>query len=60
MGPAMQIGPRCDRRLLLLLLYIAALGVTSMKGRGVLFVLGLLPGILAFVGALLPARPGSS
>ncbi len=59
-GPAMQIGAPEIIVLLLLLLYLAALVVTGMKGRWVLFVLGLLFGIFAFVGALLPAKPGST
>ena len=56
----MQIGIPEVVVLLLILLYIAALTVTGMKGRWVLFVLGLLFGIFAFVGALLPAKPGST
>ncbi len=46
--------------LLILLTQIAALVVAGMKGRWVWFVLGLLLWLPAFIGALLPAMPGSS
>jgi hypothetical protein len=56
---AVAIGPVELVVVLLLIAYVAALVVTGMKGRWVLFVLGILFGIFAFVGALMPARPGS-
>ncbi len=41
-------------------LYVWALVVCAQKGRWVFFVLGILFGLFAFDGALLPAQPGSS
>jgi hypothetical protein len=41
-------------------LYIWALVVCAMKARWVFFVLGIFSGLFALIGALLPAKPGSS
>ncbi len=41
-------------------LYVWALVVCAQKGRWVFFVLGILFGLFAFIGALLPAQPDSS
>ena len=58
---AAAIGPLEVLVLLFVIAYIAALVVCGMKGRWVLFVLGIVfLGIFAFIGALLPARPGSA
>ena len=46
--------------LVVLLSYVPALVVAGMKERWVWFVLGLLFWLPSYVGALLPARPGSS
>jgi hypothetical protein len=56
---AFTIGPVELVVLLLLVAWVAALVVSAMKHRWVLFVLGIFFGIFAFIGALLPARPGS-
>ena len=57
----MNIGPIELIFLLAILgLYIWALVVCAMKARWVFFVLGIFFGLFAFIGALLPAQPGSS
>ena len=45
--------------LLCALSIVPALVVTAMKGRWVLLVIGLFLWPVAFVGAFMPARPGS-
>ena len=57
---AASIGPAEVLVLGIIALYIWALVVCGMKGRWVLFVLGLLFAPVAFVGALMPAKPDSS
>jgi len=41
-------------------LYVWCLVVCAMKERWVFFVLGILFGLFAFIGACLSAKPGSS
>lgn len=45
--------------LLVLVVYVPALVVCAQKGRWVMFVIGLLFGPIAVIGAFLPARPDS-
>ena len=54
------IGPVEALVLVWLLSVVAALVVSGLKGHRVWFVLGLLFALPAYVGALLPARPGSA
>jgi hypothetical protein len=56
----MNIGPFEVLVLLFLVGNIVALVVCAMKERWVLFVLGLLFAVPAWIGALLSARPGST
>jgi len=57
----MNVGPIELIILLVLIgLYVWALVVCAMKGRWVFFVLGILFGLFAFIGAFLSAQPGST
>ena len=56
----MNIGPLEILIVLMLIGYIPALIITGMKGRWIVFTLGLILVLPAFVGAILPARPDST
>lgn len=57
---AVGIDPAEALILLWLLSVIAALVVSALKGQWIWFVLGVFFALPAYVGALLPARPGSA
>lgn len=55
----MNIGQYEVLILVVIALYVWALVVCVMKRRWVFFVLGILFGLFAFIGALLPPQPDS-